>query len=233
MCFTVHSSLAQCCPLCTLKTFYFSVFCLMWELHFKSLTNLFVCWRRLGFCRCRSEVCCVSMQFCGTVSPLRSGVPTVGLRALTPTPAKRRNHPLINQSIICNRPVIFCMRSDQKRVSSPKTNIWFQVSVLLNHVCVFPQQRVFAVSFPAVLHQMPWFFNKSYKMQRCWPFKQDSQIFFLHGSFCMKKKEACSIHKSDKKLVFHYPLPKEFVICNHSHLLYFCEYHVSHKCTSS
>lgn len=26
--------------------------------------------------------------------------------------------------------------------------------------------------------------------------------------------------------------PKKLVICNHSNLLYFCEYHVSHKCTS-
>lgn len=42
--FTGPSSLALCCPLCTLKRLLFRFFCLLWELRFKSLTNVFVCW---------------------------------------------------------------------------------------------------------------------------------------------------------------------------------------------
>lgn len=60
-----------------------------------------------------------------------------GLRALTLT-----WHPVsqsINQSITCNRRVIFYTRSSIECVcvSFPKTNIWFQTCVPQNHACAF------------------------------------------------------------------------------------------------
>lgn len=87
MCFTVCCSLALFFfPLCTLKQLLFSVFCsLLWELRFKSLTNVFVCWT-VETSRLSADVaqsCAVTHRHGSfyvvlwdlTVSPHRSGVP--------------------------------------------------------------------------------------------------------------------------------------------------------------
>lgn len=103
---------ALCCPLCTLKCF--SVICLLWELRFKSLTNMFV----------REEVemasddvalsgavtCCPGSFYIAlwdlTVSPHRSGVPRT--QAADPLPSQKENpHMAPSQTITCNRRVIF------------------------------------------------------------------------------------------------------------------------------
>lgn len=115
---------------------------------------------------------------------------------------------------------------------SPKTNIWFQASVLLNHACVFsPRRSVFAVFSCCSFIRCPGSFTNLLKMQRCWPFEWDSQIFFYMVVFVWRKKKTRSLFytqirckkakkSSSKKLVFHYPLTQRnlsfaiLVICS-------------------
>lgn len=62
----------------------------------------------------------------------------------------------------------------------------FQTSVLLNHVCIVPTASVFAASpseppLPSPVRFFigcPGSFTNLLKMQSCWPFEWDSQIFF-------------------------------------------------------
>lgn len=81
-----------------------------------------------------------------TVSPHRSGVPRT--QGADPPPLLKQKltwHP-INQSPATDElSFIREVRSNVCVVS--KTNIWFQTSVLLSHVCIFPQRRVFAGFF--------------------------------------------------------------------------------------
>lgn len=157
--YTVHSSLALCCPLCTLKRLLSQSFCLLWELRFKSLTNVFVCWTvettRLSadvalscaVTRCRGTFYTLLWDL--TVSPHRSGVPRT--QGADPHPLKKTKksftwHP-VNQSVshLQKTSYLFYEKIGRMCLSFPKTNIWFPASVLLNHVCIFPQRSVFAV----------------------------------------------------------------------------------------
>lgn len=154
----------MCCPLCTLKRlllFFFPVFLFcLWELRFKSLTNVFVCWTvemtRLST-DVAQELCCLAASgsfyivlWDLTVFPTGQGY--LGLRALTPTPPKKNknkkknltvksiNH-LQQTSYLLYRSSVECVCHFPK-----KTIFGCQTSVLLNHVCVFtPQRSVFAV----------------------------------------------------------------------------------------
>lgn len=100
--------------------FFFPVFLFcLWELRFKSLTNVFVCWTvemtRLST-DVAQELCCLAASgsfyivlWDLTVFPTGQGY--LGLRALTPTPPKKnktkKKTSQSNQSITCNRRVIF------------------------------------------------------------------------------------------------------------------------------
>lgn len=117
----------------------------------------------------------------------------------------------------------------------PKTNIWFQTSVLLNHVCIFPQRSVFCCFYfvPAVVIRCPGSFTNLIRCKDVGLLNGTPRIFFfLHGSFCMKKEKKRSLFytqirckkekkkSSSKKLVFHYPLTQRnlsfaiIVICS-------------------
>lgn len=176
MCFTVHSPLASCCPLCTLK---------------RLLSQSSVCRGSSVFKEPYQRVCVREpyktyfsvVLWDLTVSPHRSGVPK-GLRTLTPhpTPSKRKITHMtpsqsVNQSITCNRRVIFYTRSSIECVCRFQKPIFgFRRAYCRNHVCIFPQRCVCCFippPPPAVLHQMPWFFYKR------WQFEWDSQIFFF------------------------------------------------------
>lgn len=67
-------------PALYIKRLLFSVFCLLWELRFKSLTNVFVCWTvettrlsRSDGAHCHGSFFIVLWDL--TISPHRSGVP--------------------------------------------------------------------------------------------------------------------------------------------------------------
>lgn len=192
---TAHSSLALCCPLCTLKCLLFQSFVYCGSSVLKALpTCLYVGRSRwpgpprmlLGVVLSLAAIA-VSILFCGTWQYLLTGQRYPGLRALTPHPSlkkKKKNltwHP-VNQSPATDKLSFIQEVQSNVCVSFPKTNIWFQTSVLLNHVCIFSQRGVVAVLFffscCSSSNATPWFFYKSYKMQRCWPFEWDSQIFF-------------------------------------------------------
>lgn len=100
MCFTVRCSLALFFPPLYIETASFSVFCLLlWELRFKSLTNVFVCWT-VETSRLSADVaqsCAVTHRHGSfyvvlwglTVSPHRSGVPRTQGADPLPTPLKK------------------------------------------------------------------------------------------------------------------------------------------------
>lgn len=114
------------------------------------------------------------------------------LRALTPPP------PLVQQQqnkkktymtpSHLQKTVIFYTRILNVYASFPKANIWFQASVLQNHMC-FPTARCVCCSFLAVPYQMP----HPGSLTNIIKFKDVGLLngtprFFLHGSFCMKKR---------------------------------------------
>ncbi len=146
-------------PTLYIKMSSFSVFCLLWELRFKSLTNVFVCWtvemtrlsadvaRSCAVSRCHGSFYIVLWDL--TISPHRSGVPRT--QGTDPPPLlnknKKKPHMAPSQSInhLQQTSYLLYKKFGRMCVSFPKTNIWFQTSVLLNHVCIFPQRSVFAV----------------------------------------------------------------------------------------
>lgn len=230
---TVHSSLALCCPLCTLKCS-FPVLCLSWELRFKSLTNVFVCWAAETTRFSSSASCCHSLPWQllwdSTVSPHRSGAPRT--QGADPHPLLKKQEK--NQSTTTDE--LSFIRSNVCDVSKKNQYLVSDICNCWTTCAIFPAAEVyFAVFFsPAVVHQRRGSFTKSSKMQRCWPFEGDSQIFFYMVGFVWRKKNIRSLFytqirckkgkkrkkSSSKKLVFHYPLTQRnlsfaiIVICS-------------------
>lgn len=161
------------------NTFSPSVVCLLWELRFKSLTNMFVCWT--------AETTSVSAL------PLSSdtirwdwrreeGPRTQGaeLRHLLLKKTKQKKTD-VNASVsqfTCNRRVVLFLFFRGKF----RWNVCV-VSRRLYCWTIVPTASVFAAS-PSEPSPVRFFigcpgsFTNLLKMQRCWPFEWDSQIFF-------------------------------------------------------
>lgn len=127
-----------------------------------------------------------------TVSPHRSGVPRT--QGTDPLPSLKKKETLtwhpVNQSPATDE--LSFIRKVQSNVCDVSKNQY-----LVSDVCTaeprvhFPQRSVFAVfSCCSSSNATPWFFYKSYKMQRCWPFEWDSQIFFYMVVFVWRKKRS-------------------------------------------
>lgn len=89
-----------------------------------------------------------------TVSPHRSGVPrTQGTDPLPSLKKKKPSHGTQSINHLQQTSYLLYEKFNRMCVMFPKTNIWFQTSVLLNHVCI-SRSGVCLLFFPAVLHQM-------------------------------------------------------------------------------
>lgn len=119
---------------------------------------------------------------------------------LHPSLKKRKSHMALGQSITCNRWVIFYTTSSIECVCHFQKPIFGFRHLYCWTTCAFSHGRVCLLFFPAVLHLMPHpgSFTNLIKCKDV-GLLNGTPRFFLHGSFCMKKKEACSIHKSDVK----------------------------------
>lgn len=87
---------------------------------------------------------------------------------------------------------------DWMYVSFTKANIWFQTSVLLNHMCIPPPLRrrsvfaVFSLLFIVKCSTLVLFTNLT-KCKEVGLLNGTPRFFFFffqHGSFCMKKKKS-------------------------------------------
>lgn len=211
---TIHSALTWCFPALYIKTSSFSVTCLLWELRFKSLTNMFVCWTvetpwvSLDVAQSCAVAVCHEVRWDLTVSPHRSGVPRT--QGAEPLPSWKKEEEktshgtwsisqsvsqIVNQSPATDKlSFIWEVWSNVCVVSKKNKPIFgFRTSVLLNHASISPQ-RVCAV-FPCCSSSDARVRLQIFKDAKMLAFWMGLPDFFLHGSFCMKKKK--------KKLVLY------------------------------
>lgn len=147
------SSLALCRP----SSLYIQMFCLLWELHFKSLTNAFV-FRKAEMILLSPTLSRFGDSFCifflWDFDSISTGQGYLGLRALDPHNLRKQEKKKISYK---QTSYLLYKRLDGMCASSPRTNIWFQTSVLLNHVCIlFPAAECVCCfyCFQLFFHQM-------------------------------------------------------------------------------
>lgn len=136
-------------------------------------------WRRLSVALSLTSVA-ASASFCENWQYLLTGRGYLGLRTLTPPLPKRTNQSTTTDKLSFIRDVrlYVCVSKNQYLVSDiysaephghfPATGDVFRCS-----------------SSDATL----WFFYKSYKMQRCWPFEGETPRFFYMVGFVWRKKK--------------------------------------------
>lgn len=140
----------------------FSVNYLLWELRFKSLTNMFVCWTaemtQLG---CSPPI---SIHFSWRWRPHGSGVARID---------GAEPHTLETLHMEPNRlPATDQLSFIQKAFFKKKISIW------LLYCCIFTLQSVCCM-FLLFFIKVPWFHFQSYEMQICWPLEWNSLNFFF------------------------------------------------------
>lgn len=117
-----------------------------------------------------------------------------GLRALTPPPPLlrkiRKPHMAPGQSTTCNRWVIFYTRRSIECVCHFQKPIFGFRHLYCWTMCAFSRSRVCLLFFSAVRHQMPHpgSFTNLIKCKDV-GLLNGTPRFFLHGSFCMKKRK--------------------------------------------
>lgn len=127
-----------------------------------------------------------------------------GLRALTHTPPTigKKNlkmAPIQSSSHLQQMSYLLYKKFGRMCVLFSRTNIWFQASVLLNLVCILLTAECVCCIFLLSFIRCPGSFPNLLQCKDV-GLLNGTPRFFLHGSFCMKKKkEACSVHKSDVK----------------------------------
>lgn len=186
---TIHSSLALCCPLCTLKCLLFQSFVYCGSSVLKALPTCLYVGRSRGYSPPQMflgvvlslAAIAVSISFYGTWQYLLTG------QSLT--------WHLVNQSPVTDELSFIQEVQSNVYVISKKPIFGFRHLYCWTTWAFSHSGGAF---FPAVLHQMPHpgSFTNLIKCKDV-GLLNGTPRFFLHGRFCMKKKEACSIHKSD------------------------------------
>lgn len=191
---TVHSSLVLCCPLCTLKCLLFRSVVYCGSSVLKALpTCLYIEMIRLSADIAWS--CAVTCCHCSfynvlwdlTVPPHRSEVPrTQGADPPHHLSLKRKRENLtwhsVNQSPVTDE--LSFIQEVRSNVCVISKNQYLVSDICTAEPSVHSPAAgcfcCFLYFFLAVLHQTPHpgSFANPIKMQRCWPFEWDSQIFF-------------------------------------------------------
>lgn len=194
-------------PTLYIKMFSFSVFDSLWELRFKSLTNMFVCWDSWddsALHRCRSKWCC-RHDTCVRLDRLCSQVRGTQDSGRWPAPLlknekKKKSHGTSVSKSPATDKFSFIQDVWLNVCRFQKPMFGFRRLYCWTTCAFFSQRSVFAVflccSSSDALVLLQILYNA--KMLAFWMGLPD---FFLHGSFCMKnkKQDACSVHRSDVK----------------------------------
>lgn len=227
---TVHSSLALCCPLCTLKRLLSQSFLCCGSSVLKALPTCLYVGRSRRLDSPRMSCChllpwqflcrfvgldSISSQVRGTKDSGRWPPPLLKTKKKNTKKEGKNSHGTqsINQSLATDELSFIREVRSNVCVTFPKNQY------LVSDVCTAEPRVHFPTAecvccISAVLHQTPWFFYKSSMMQRCWPFEWDSRIFFYMVVFVWRRKKKRSLFckqiwckkkkkSSSKKLVFH------------------------------